>query len=129
MCLQGDLVWVGSNDPCKKRRSKLKDITQHTKRDQRRKVVIKRWISQYNDAQAMIRDTIIKQKMTQKYKRKVIPIEFTLGNIVLKKEDVNNKNTLDRIPVLKWERPNQVVDFRERAYTLETLVGKAILHT
>lgn len=68
--------------------------------------------------------------MTLKYNTRVIPRVFTLEGIIVKRENIGQRDTLGVKLIPNWEGPYRVIYHTEKcAYTLENNSGDTITQT
>ncbi|KAI9073225.1 hypothetical protein K1719_044834 [Acacia pycnantha] len=79
---------------------------------------------------AHCRDIATKQLIVARYNKKVRPRSFQLGDLVLKRADIRNKNAKDSKLAANWDGPYRLRETLEKgAYVLETLDESPIKRT
>jgi hypothetical protein len=79
---------------------------------------------------ARIKELSRKQQIAQRYNLKVVRRNFQVGDLVMRRASIGNRNANDGKLKAKWEGPYQVKRATEKgAYHLETLKSKELPRT
>jgi hypothetical protein len=71
-----------------------------------------------------------KQRVAQRYNTKVVKRKFAVGDLVLRRASIGQKNAKDGKLAANWEGPYRVIrSTRKGAYALETLQGRELPRT